>query len=145
MKPESIYIIIEGVPVPKGRPRFARRGKFVTTYTPDKTRNYESKIEAAGRKAIGLMIPFDEAIKLVMSINLPIPASMSKKNRELAITGVLRPTKRPDYDNFAKCLDALNGVVFKDDSQIVDVEISKYYSESPSLEIWLYPVIKPSI
>ena len=145
MKPESVYIFVEGVPVPKGRPRFARRGKFVTTYTPEKTRDYETLIEWRGKMAMGFLSPFDEAIKLVMSINLPIPASMSKKSRALAIMGILRPTKRPDYDNFAKCLDALNGVVFEDDSQIVDAEISKYYSERPSLEIWIYPALKPSI
>ncbi len=37
-----VNFMVEGTPVPKGRPRFARRGKFVSTYSPKTTVDYET-------------------------------------------------------------------------------------------------------
>ena len=44
---------VEGNPIGKGRPKFARRGNFVSTYTPTKTRDYETVIKEAAKKAMG--------------------------------------------------------------------------------------------
>jgi Holliday junction resolvase RusA-like endonuclease len=52
------------------------------------------------------------------------------KNREI------RPTKKPDADNILKAvLDALNGLAYNDDSQIVSARIEKLYSDNPRVEI----------
>ena len=46
----QLFFTVEGTPVGKGRPKFARRGNFVTAYTPTKTRTYESLIAEAAKK-----------------------------------------------------------------------------------------------
>ena len=52
--------------------------------------------------------------------------------------GIIRPTKKPDLDNIAKAvLDSLNGIAYKDDSQIVSMVVSKKYSNRPRVEITL--------
>jgi Holliday junction resolvase RusA-like endonuclease len=48
--------------------------------------------------------------------------------------GLLRPTKKPDYDNVQKIVgDALNQVAYKDDSQIVDSRVQKFWSYTPKI------------
>lgn len=64
-----------------------------------------------------------------------IPASWSNAKRQRAVAGELRPTKRPDMDNVAKMLDALNGIVWLDDAQVVDERISKFYDSRPRIEV----------
>jgi Holliday junction resolvase RusA-like endonuclease len=48
-----ISFTIPGEPVAKGRAKFARRGNFVTTYTPDKTARYENLVKLAAQQAMG--------------------------------------------------------------------------------------------
>jgi Holliday junction resolvase RusA-like endonuclease len=69
---------------------------------------------------------------------MTIPKSKSKKFRKAAMEGEERPTKKPDLSNIVKGVeDALNGVLYKDDSQIVNLSMEKYYSEEPRLEVTL--------
>ena len=66
---------------------------------------------------------------------------MSKSNREKVYHGKLRPTKKPDLDNIAKIvLDSLNGLAYKDDSQVVSLRIDKFYAEKPLVKVELYEV-----
>ena len=54
------------------------------------------------------------------------------------VAGDIRPTKTPDYDNIGKIIsDALNGVAYRDDAQIVEANISKYYSNLPRVEVMI--------
>ena len=65
-----------------------------------------------------------------------VPKSWNKKKRQLALDGTIRPTTRPDTDNYIKgALDALNGVVYADDSAAVDIIGQKFYSDNPRMEI----------
>lgn len=66
---------------------------------------------------------------------LPIPASFSKRKRLDAIERRLRPTTKPDWDNIAKVIDALNKVVWADDAAVVDGTVRKFYGEKPELVI----------
>ena len=53
--------------------------------------------------------------------------------------GKIRPTKKPDADNIMKAVaDALNGIAYKDDSQIVNVTIAKWYSDTPRVEVAIF-------
>ena len=64
---------------------------------------------------------------------LAIPVSWPKKKQASALDGTLRPTGKPDLDNVAKLLaDALNGILWHDDSQIVALEVEKHYGASPA-------------
>jgi Holliday junction resolvase RusA-like endonuclease len=64
-----------------------------------------------------------------------IPKSWSKKKREAALRGEILPTSRPDVDNYLKTLDALIGLAYEDDSQIVQTIAEKKYAENPYVEI----------
>ena len=69
---------------------------------------------------------------------LPIPKSETKKNKVLMLARKVFPTKKPDLDNMAKAvLDALNGVAYKDDCQIVTMLSKKNYAEVPYVKVIL--------
>lgn len=129
-----IVIDLAGVPVPKGRPRFSR--KTGHTYTPTKTRSYEDAVKFAASEAMKGRVPFEGPCSMRIIASLPVPASWSKKKQTAAREQTLLHTKRPDVDNFMKCaLDALNEVVFRDDSQVVKIVATKLYSDKPGLLI----------
>ena len=129
-----IKVILEGVPVAKGRPRFTKRG---FAYTPAKTRSYEAALQLVAKAAMVGKEPLEGPLKAVFLICVPIPKSYTKKKKMDALLNDIRPIKKPDTDNFIKVIDALNGVCFHDDSQIVDIIASKFYSNNPRLEIQL--------
>jgi len=120
----------------KGRPRFARRGNFVQTYTDTKTKSYETLIADAAKKAMGGSEPLKTPVSLFCYIRLPIPKSYPKKRLEACLSGLERPLKKPDWDNVAKAVaDAINGIVYVDDCQIVDAHITKVYAASAGVSV----------
>jgi Holliday junction resolvase RusA-like endonuclease len=127
-----IEFIVPGQPVPKGRPKFARRGKNVVAYTPAKTVAYETLVQRAAGAAMAGREPTARPVRLVVSLALQVPASWSKKRQAMAIAGTIRATKKPDADNVLKGLkDGCNGIVWRDDAQVVSIELSKAYGENP--------------
>jgi len=132
----EISFFVPGTPVAKGRPKFARRGKFTTAYTPEKTATYETLV---GWHAGGVMSgskPHDGAVEVHMVANMPIPASTTKKIREAIVLGSYPHLKRPDMDNIGKAAtDGMNGIVYLDDSQIVYMTARKVYSDCPGLSV----------
>ena len=80
--------------------------------------------------------PIKSALDVTINAYMPIPKSMPKKARELAISGAIRPAKKPDPDNIGKhALDCMNGIFWDDDRQIVGLTVRKFYSENPRWEI----------
>jgi Holliday junction resolvase RusA-like endonuclease len=131
-----VTYIVYGEPVGKGRPRFARRGNFVSTYSPQKTKTYEDEIRMMARAAMGSSEPLDTPVTVAIYIRVGIPTSFSKQKRKDALEGILKPTKKPDADNILKCfLDAMNGIVYLDDKQVVNIHLTKLYAEVPAVEI----------
>lgn len=131
-----VTYLVEGNPVGKGRPKFARRGNFVSTYTPTKTRDYEDLIKEAANKAMGSTAPLETPMAVAIYITVPIPSSYSKKRREACLSGSERPIKKPDIDNIAKCfLDAMNGVVYWDDTQVLTLHVTKVYGTVGMVEV----------
>lgn len=127
---------VDADPVGKQRARYAKRGNFVQTYTPDKTRNYESLIKEAAIEAMGSSEPLETPVNLYLYIRAPIPKSLSKKRIEACLNGLEKPIKKPDASNVLKSVeDAMNGVVYKDDSQIVNIHVSKVYSSVSGVDV----------
>ena len=127
---------VDGTPVPKGRPRFARRGKFVSTYSPKTTVDYESKVSEAAKQAMGSSEPLKTPIAAYIYITLPIPASYTKKRTADCLKGFERPTKKSDIDNYCKAVfDGMNGIVYVDDSQIVSLHSTKRYGSVGMVEV----------
>jgi Holliday junction resolvase RusA-like endonuclease len=132
----QIMFRVEGTPIGKARPKFARRGNFVSTYTPTKTRDYEDQIREAAIKAMGTSEPLETPVAAYFYITMPIPASYSKKRREACLSNEERPMKKPDTDNIVKAfLDAMNEVVYKDDSQVCSLHATKVYGSVGLVEV----------
>jgi Holliday junction resolvase RusA-like endonuclease len=131
-----IMFTVYGDAVGKQRPRFARRGNFVSTYSPQKTKTYEDEIRLMAKAAMGASEPLETPVTVAIYIRVGIPASFSKQKRKDALEGILKPTKKPDADNILKCfLDAMNGIVYLDDKQVVNIHLTKVYAETPAVEI----------
>jgi len=129
---QEVSFTVWGEPAAKGRPHFTKKG---FAYTPEKTREYEDKIawshasECAGQFLKG-------PLGILMIFYISIPKSTSKKMRQRMIDGYERPEKRPDNDNLIKCIcDGLNGIAYRDDAQISDTVVRRFYSESPRTEV----------
>jgi Holliday junction resolvase RusA-like endonuclease len=128
--------MVEGNPIGKGRPKFARRGNFVSTYTPTKTRDYETVIKEAAKKAMGSNELLETPVTVAIYITVPIPQSYSKKRTEACLKDIERPIKKPDIDNIAKCfLDAMNDIVYKDDTQVLTLHVTKVYGTVGMVEV----------
>ena len=96
----------------KGRPRFARQGTFVKTYTDAKTLTYEKSIQTYAKQAMGSTSPLIGSVAAYLHIGIPIPPSYSKTRQKACIERIERPTKKPDIDNIVKAiLDGMNGIV----------------------------------
>lgn len=132
-----------GVPVGKGRPKFSTVNGHAVAYTPAKTANYETLVKLSYQQHIGaFMFDKDKPLRAIIRAFFPIPKSTSKKKREQMEAGKIRHTKKCDADNIAKaCLDALNGIAFYDDSQVCELSISKFYGDTPKVEIIIDEVI----
>jgi Holliday junction resolvase RusA-like endonuclease len=129
---------IPGDPVPKGRPRFARRGTFVQTYTDSKTLEYETLVGFKARQAIGASEPLKGHLTVFLYLRYAVPASYSKKRTEACLNGLEYP-KRVDLDNCYKSItDAMNGIVYADDSQIVEAHILKCYALEPGANVMIH-------
>lgn len=122
---------IPGQPVGKARPRFTRSGH---TYTPDKTKSYENLVALEYRAAGGRMT--DGRVYFRITAGYGIPKSTPKAKKEKMLAGTIMPTVKPDIDNVIKIiLDGLNGVAYKDDSQVCFIKASKEYTEEPKVEV----------
>jgi Holliday junction resolvase RusA-like endonuclease len=135
---QPVTITVVGNPVAKGRPRFTRKG---FGYTPAATRKYEAHGRLAAQEAMGDRPPIAVPVRVVALVELPVPTSWSRVRTAAALTGGIRPTGRPDIDNFLKAaLDAINNIVVVDDSLVVDLEARKKYGVQPRLVLTVYPL-----
>lgn len=130
-----VTFIVNGPIVAKQRPRF--NGNTNIVFTPSKTIGYEGWIRdcylfrGPGKALEG-------EIKATIEAYLEIPKSASKTKRAQMEKGIINPTKKPDSDNIAKSiLDALNGIAYKDDSQIVELTVKKLYADKPYVRVTL--------
>ena len=133
-KKKAAYFAIDGKPQGKARARTFYNPKLgrVQSMTPENTVLYEnlvkqSFVQQADKDARWFG---KEPLAVYITAFYPIPASTTKKDRQLICSGKLFPTKKPDADNVAKVIcDALNGVAYGDDTQIIKLSILKAYTE----------------
>lgn len=128
----SVQIVLPGPPRGKQRPRGTKSGRH---YTPTETVNYEAALRLAASTAMAGAAPYAGPVESVVAIYLPIPTSRPAWWREAALSGTIRPTVKPDRDNVVKMTDALNGIVWLDDVQVVEERTVKLYSDRPRLII----------
>ena len=135
----TVAFVIPYEPMGKERPRAYSCHGHTQVYTPYKTREYEEMIKTIYSLQVGhKRFPDDAEILLEVIACFAVPKSTSKTKRELMLNGGILPRKKPDYDNIAKIItDALNGVAYKDDSQIVWADIRKKYAKNPCVYVTL--------
>ena len=126
-----VTFVVPGTPVGKGRPKFARRGNFVTTYTPEKTASYENLVKVKAEEAMAGRQLIVGAVAVTIHLWVTPPASWSQKKQRQALSHEILPTSKPDVDNVIKGIfDAMNEIVWMDDKQAVDVVVRKRYAET---------------
>jgi Holliday junction resolvase RusA-like endonuclease len=82
-------------------------------------------------RAVGIE-PLEGPLHVDLVAHMPIQKSWVKKKIQAALSGCLLHTSKPDASNILKLVeDAANGILFKDDSQIVSAIVTKEYSERP--------------
>lgn len=118
---------------------------FVQQYPDPDTEAYEKMI----REYAGLLMnvkhvpPTERPVALLVHSFREIPKSWSDTDKARALAGNIRPTSRPDWDNYGKITDALNEVAWKDDSQVVDGRSIKVYSDRPALRVEIREMVEP--
>lgn len=134
---KHIEFTIPGMPQGKARPRVVRRGNFTSTYTPHQTVVYENlvRMEYKNQGGQGLYMN-DCPLRVELTAYFEPPASTSKKKLAQMLEQRIFPLKKPDTDNIAKIVcDALNGVAYHDDSQIVELVVRKRFSTIPYVQV----------
>lgn len=131
VKPVGVLFMYQGAPVPKGRPRFRICKGHVMTFTPPKTKEFEKDFARAYQAEHKIMYDKELPLEVNLLFGMPIPKGTSKTMTQALQKGH-KHLKRPDIDNLTKTvLDALNGVAWEDDSQIVKITAEKVYTKSP--------------
>ncbi len=134
----SVAFVVPGAPVGKGRPRMAA-GRM---YTPAKTASYEGLVAHEAMAAMAGRPLLEGACSCLIKIVLPIPASWSKKKQAAALAGTVYPLVKPDVDNVIKAIyDGMNGVVWRDDVQVIDGAQEKRYGATPMVQVWVMEVM----
>ena len=128
---------ILGEPQGKGRPRFSTVCGHVKPRTPEETVLYENLVKTEYRRQTHeFRFPDDAMLDVRVIAYYSIPKSVSKKKRQAMLDHKIRPTKKPDFDNIGKVIcDALNKIAYRDDAQIVDAQVRKFYSDRPRVVV----------
>ena len=117
-------VIVDGKIKGKARPR-VYQGHAIT---PKDTVTYENWVKLCYQQQDGRHLK--GSIRANIEAYYKIPKSYTKKRLESIRAGIEYPTKKPDIDNIAKIiLDSLNKIAFDDDSQVVELTISKMWTE----------------
>lgn len=132
-------IVIPGPPIPNARHKCVCRGRHAAAY------DGQAKIRQAEKRALSQQIDLlanshaDELkalssgpLRLSLWLYMPVNDSDSKAIRNAKLWGLILPDSKPDFDNLTKwACDLANGVIWTDDSQIVEAHIVEQYSENP--------------
>lgn len=117
------YFTVLGKIKGKARPRFTRSGHV---FTPTTTKRYENLIQDNFFLCERIAVDPKSAVEISIEAYFEPPKSLSKKKQQ-ALYNTLY-TKKPDVDNVIKVvLDALNGIAYCDDKQVVKVSLCKSY------------------
>lgn len=131
-----ICFTIPGQPQGKGRAKIVKIGGFSRMATPAKTVAYEGLVAHAAQTAMDGRPMLEGAVSVELDLHCQVPASWSKRKQAAALAGKLAPTTKPDIDNVAKAVfDGCNGVLWRDDVQVVRLSVVKRYSAAPGVAV----------
>lgn len=134
---QQVEFCVQGKPQGKARARtfYDTKTNKMRSITPQQTKSYEDLIRWSYISAKGKYFG-TSLIKVDITAYYEIPKSYTKKKKEQAVKGEIYPTSKPDCDNIIKVvLDALNGVAYYDDKQVISVSCNKIYSEHGYIKV----------
>lgn len=134
---KSILFEIMGKPVAQGRPRAGKSFAGNTVlYDPAKSRDFKQYVSlVASQHAPKKLIT--GPIHLSVDVYRPTPKKyQTKPKQELIDQGLLLPITKPDIENYVKgVMDGITNVIWQDDSQIVNLNVRKFYSMTPRVVV----------
>lgn len=133
---EPLVFSMAGAPRGQGRPRATARGGFASVYKDPKSRVYEKSVAVVAKVAMGAAPPFEGPLSVSLRFRMPIPKSETKRVKAAMVAGEIAPTTKPDISNLVKAIeDGMNGIVYRDDCQIVRNFNTKIYSATPGVDV----------
>ena len=136
---KSYSINIPGRAVPQARPRFARHGGRVVTYEPKQCAYYKELVQYCAVHQCGLTYDntlYAGPVEIIVTERREPPSRWSKAKRLLAFAGEIMPIVKPDTDNILKIIkDALTGLMWIDDAQVVSDKVAKVYADAANVEV----------
>lgn len=130
----DVCFTVPAAAVPKERPRTVFAGTH--TYTPRRTRAFARLVADFARPAMMGLAPFTGPVEVEITFVVAVPRSWDVRRRAEALDGKILPTVRPDLDNTAKnVMDALCGLVFKDDALICRKLVEKVYGAEAEVRV----------
>lgn len=140
-------LIVRGQPVGKPRPKATVVGGHARVYTPSAGQRYEYMVREAFLTSHPQLspsrMPLRVEIKAFFGLNKADYDSKGNPNKSgrAKLSGARACAKKPDFDNIAKIVvDALNGIAWADDCQIVSASVSKRYDDVPRVEVTAYEI-----
>lgn len=112
--------------------------QFVRHYVKAETAQYMEAVGWRAREAMRGKEPFTGQLGLVINATLEVPRSWSKAKTAAALAHEIRPTSKPDFDNIAKMVDGMKGIVWVDDAQVVDARQLKWYGPIPFVQFEVF-------
>lgn len=137
---DQLFFTFEIEPVPQLRPRVSSRGGYVRVYDPPKVKNFKNLLRSLAVNQYARP-PLLGALSVSLTFYRPVQKSISQSERERRLSNESKPVVKPDTDNYIKAtLDALNGILWHDDAQIVKIIGEKRYSDHPKITVSVKPV-----
>lgn len=145
-----ILLDVPGTPGFKARhrsrivfPKDKSKKPFVHEYPDPATAAYEKMLAEYAALVMRTRPPTERPVAVSVEVFKKIPESWSRRQYDDALARAILPITKPDWDNHGKIVDALKGIVWKDDSQVVDGHVYKRYAAKPSLRIEVREYIAP--
>lgn len=132
---DQLFFKFDIEPVPQLRPRVSSRGGYVRVYDPPKVKQFKSFLRSLASSQYSRP-PLLGPLSVSLTFYRPVQKSISQSERERRLSNESKPVVKPDTDNYIKStLDALNGVLWHDDAQIVKITGEKRYSDHPKITV----------
>lgn len=139
-----ISFTVPGQPQGKQRPRIGKIGQHARMFTPAKTVAYEGLVAHAAQQALAGAALMDGPVAVNLFLDCQVPASWSGKKQRAALAGEHWPTTKPDADNVVKAVfDGCNGVLWRDDVQVVQLRVVKRYAATPCVRCEAWSLVQP--
>lgn len=127
----AVTFRVRGTPAPQGSHRAfvnRRTGRAIVTDDSPATRPWRADVRAAAAEAMGDAPPMGRAVRVYLMFRFDRPRGHHGARGLLPSAPVDKVT-RPDLDKLQRStLDALTGLVFRDDALVVDLVASKRWA-----------------